>query len=467
MVTQLIKCSNNLALPPVEKKIFIDLDLKITQIKKHLRDEFNLDHTKFVIFFEDNTKWNRLNDSDIPSKFGFRGDIKQIDIKKQIDLTNFYKKFKKNSSEIINYPYGVLHVSQLDAETTKQKLVDVTNSFLQQALDDPSNVSFSIPSRGGDNIGFDEDSELVLLGKQKIARQFRNLSSVKSVQQLTELMKILHEQLNRGIHSAKRDIYYQAVNIFEKQDTSDSLIEDIGAMLQVTRSSMNVTASAKGNVVGHIEFEEQGNYKDCTKQGNSVQISPNIDDYTKMQSDAEFVLVIEKDAVFNRLSEDKFYNYVPSILVTAKGQPDMATRMFLKKINDELNLPILAIMDADVYGFEILRVYSVGSKALSFEAANLAVPNIQWLGLLPSDLREDSGFGIPKDTHIKMTKSDERRIKLLLDEEFVKRKPKWREQIEILLQDGIKAEIQALNAQDPQYITNHYLPRKLEEGDFI
>ena len=52
MVTQLIKCSNNLALPPVEKKIFIDLDLKITQIKKHLRDEFNLDHTKFVIFFE-------------------------------------------------------------------------------------------------------------------------------------------------------------------------------------------------------------------------------------------------------------------------------------------------------------------------------------------------------------------------------------------------------------------------------
>ncbi len=92
-------------------------------------------------------------------------------------------------------------------------------------------------------------------------------------------------------------------------------------MLQVTRSSMNVTASAKGNVVGHIEFEEQGNYKDCTKQGNSVQISPNIDDYTKMQSDAEFVLVIEKDAVFNRLSEDKFYNYVPSILVTAKGQP--------------------------------------------------------------------------------------------------------------------------------------------------
>ena len=30
-----------------------------------------------------------------------------------------------------------------------------------------------------------------------------------------------------------------------------------------------------------------------------------------------------------------------------------------------------------------------------------------------------------------------------------------------------KAEIQALNAKDPQYITNQYLPAKLEAGDWI
>ena len=138
-----------------------------------------------------------------------------------------------------------------------------------------------------------------------------------------------------------------------------------------------------------------------------------------------------------------------------------------KKINDELKLPILAIMDADVYGFEILRVYSVGSKALSFESSNLAVPNIKWLGLLPSDLEEESGFGIPSSVHLKMTKGDEHRTKLLLEEEFVKRKPSWREQIQKLLDMRIKAEIQALNARDPQFITNHYLPYKLESGDFI
>ena len=216
-----------------------------------------------------------------------------------------------------------------------------------------------------------------------------------------------------------------------------------------------------------MQFKEKGDLIDCRAIGSGKAISPNIDDIEDLESDAEFCLVIEKDAIFNRLAEDHFYDYVPSILVTAKGQPDMATRQFLKKINDDLQLPILAIMDADPYGFEIMRVYSVGSKALSFESTHLAVPNIKWLGLLPSDLKPESGFDIPREALIKMTQKDIRRSKLMLEEEFVKRKPKWQEQLEILINTGYKAEIQALNARDPQFITNFYLPQKIETGDFI
>ena len=39
-----------------------------------------------------------------------------------------------------------------------------------------------------------------------------------------------------------------------------------------------------------------------------------------------FILVIEKDAVFQRLLEDSFSSLVPSVMVTGKGMPDMATR---------------------------------------------------------------------------------------------------------------------------------------------
>lgn len=47
---------------------------------------------------------------------------------------------------------------------------------------------------------------------------------------------------------------------------------------------------------------------------------------TDIQSDALFILLVEKDAAFMRLAEDRFYNAYPCIIITAKGQPDVATR---------------------------------------------------------------------------------------------------------------------------------------------
>ena len=45
-----------------------------------------------------------------------------------------------------------------------------------------------------------------------------------------------------------------------------------------------------------------------------------------IQSDALFILLVEKDAAFMRLAEDRFYNSYPCIILTAKGQPDVASR---------------------------------------------------------------------------------------------------------------------------------------------
>ena len=48
-----------------------------------------------------------------------------------------------------------------------------------------------------------------------------------------------------------------------------------------------------------------------------------------LQSDALFILLVEKDAAFMRLAEDRFYNTYPCIILTAKGQPDVASRYML------------------------------------------------------------------------------------------------------------------------------------------
>jgi meiotic recombination protein SPO11 len=47
---------------------------------------------------------------------------------------------------------------------------------------------------------------------------------------------------------------------------------------------------------------------------------------SNVQSDALFILLVEKDAAFMRLAEDRFYQTYPCIIITAKGQPDVASR---------------------------------------------------------------------------------------------------------------------------------------------
>ena len=48
------------------------------------------------------------------------------------------------------------------------------------------------------------------------------------------------------------------------------------------------------------------------------------------------VVVIEKDAIFQRLLDDRFAEQTRSILVTAKGVPDRATRAFLHALTTRL-----------------------------------------------------------------------------------------------------------------------------------
>jgi meiotic recombination protein SPO11 len=47
-------------------------------------------------------------------------------------------------------------------------------------------------------------------------------------------------------------------------------------------------------------------------------IPPNIDKVANLVSDAKFVLLVEKDAAFMRLAEDRFYNRFPCVIITVR-----------------------------------------------------------------------------------------------------------------------------------------------------
>jgi len=203
---------------------------------------------------------------------------------------------------------------------------------------------------------------------------------------------------------------------------------------------------------------------DCSTNPH-LDASPSLTvDRSDYDKPAEFILLVEKDAAFQRLAEDRFYNTYPCIIITGKGEADLATRMFLRRVKDALNIPVLGLFDSDAHGLKILSVYMQGSEAMSHDSANLATPDIKWLGVRPSDLNK---YNVPQDCRLDLTEHDVKFASSLLKKEYVIKRKAWVKELEKMLEQKEKAEIQAFTSKGFQYLTEVYLPRKLKEGDWV
>jgi meiotic recombination protein SPO11 len=142
--------------------------------------------------------------------------------------------------------------------------------------------------------------------------------------------------------------------------------------------------------------------------------------------------------------------------MTAKGQPDVATRMFLSRVTSELHIPVLGLVDSDPYGLKILSVYMSGSKNMSYDSASLTTPDIKWLGLRPSDLDK---YDLPDQCRLDMTENDIKTGKELLKEEFIMKNPAWVKEIEIMVRSSTEDDLLMY------YLVAHSLVRSLARSN--
>lgn len=360
-------------------------------------------------------------------------------------------------------PEKVVQVDEATTMDTQNRIHMLTESILEQILT-TGKPSFEIPSRSSSNIVWDEVRDLLLLGDKVVKRPFHSLASVLDATRLMRLIEIVNEILIKNIHATKREIYYHDVDLFEDQKYSDKIIEDFSAMLKVIRNSTHIVASAKGACIGRLKIRDSGDEIDLERGSGGWSISPLLDRIEIVESDAEFILVVEKDAALIRLSEAKWWNDYPCIVLTGKGSADIATRMFLRMLAKELDLPCFCLVDSDPYGHYIYSVYLRGSKRLGYESPFLATPNLKLLGVLSRDLDQ---YSIPDNCRLRMSKADIKRTEEMKKEPFVQKNLNWLEDLELMLQKKRKAEIQAFSSHGFDYITDIYLPTKLSTGDWI
>lgn len=85
-------------------------------------------------------------------------------------------------------------------------------------------------------------------------------------------------------------------------------------------------------VVGDLRYKVNGCVVDCSNTVTfGISIPAIFKEISDISSNARMILVIEKHTIFVKLAQRGFHKATRSILITGRGQPDMAIMFFLSK----------------------------------------------------------------------------------------------------------------------------------------
>lgn len=358
-------------------------------------------------------------------------------------------------------------------ERTTGKLVRLAGDVLRQ-VQQRQGPTIAIRSRTLANTYYDERRKIVKLGDEKTERAFFNMSMAKKFMQTFLVAGACKELVESGKTTSIRDLYYMTkhtlggtkLNTFDDQSESDPIIEDLEVTADALREELHLYAKSAGSIAGAMTVVDSGDTIDLRRMGSSGWTVPSIVEPENLQfkkHEAEFVLLLEKDAVWRRFNEDKFWKTHNCLIVHGGGQPPRGVRRLLRRLNEELGLPVYVLVDNDPWGFYIYSVIKQGSINLAYESMRMAVPSAKFVGLSAYDREK---YDLPDNVTIALQDNDVSRARQMLEYKWFD-KPKWHREINYMLKSGVKLELEALSAKGISFITEQYVPRKLSEKDWL
>ena len=328
-----------------------------------------------------------------------------------------------------------------------------------------------IPQRGIGNVDFDSTTNLLTMGDKMSSRSFFNVAHTKKFLQTMLIASKCRDFVARGKTASIRELYYQLKhtisgtkeNTFDDQSESDPLIVDLETSLEVLREELHLKADDKGTLIGNIVIEDSGDIIDCSKLGRSGLAIPSIiEHYNFKKVNADYVLVIETGAMFDRLVEEKYHLNNNCIMVSTKGQAARGCRRLINRLHNEQNLPIIVFTDGDPWGYYIYSVLKAGSMALAHESARLGTPGARFVGMTMTDV---DAYGLENVTE-KLKDVDKKRIEELLNYPWFQKK-EWVFQLKLMKKKGVRIEQQALASKSLEFVAEEYLPEKIASGRLL
>ncbi len=358
-------------------------------------------------------------------------------------------------------------------EKTLSKIEKLATDTLK-AVEKGLNPTVNIRTRALSNVAFNEKKRIIELGDKMQGREFFNTNMARKFMQTFLVANGAKTLIHEGKTISIRQMFYMTKhtlrgtdeNTFEDQSESDPIIEDLEVTIDALREELHLFANKRGLVVGNLTVNDAGDEIDLTKMGRGGWGIPSIcepDQLKFVRSKAEFVLVVEKQAVWHRLNEDRFWEKHKCVLMTSEGQAARGARRLLQRLATELKVPIYILVDNDPWGLYIYSVLKQGSINLAYESMRMAVPGVRFMGMSAFDYKK---YSLTREVQIKLTKEDIARAEQMKKYPWFAAK-QWQKEIDETLKNGFKMEVDALLTKYISFITDEYIPKKLKDKDFL
>ncbi|MCH2137782.1 MAG: DNA topoisomerase IV subunit A [Phycisphaerales bacterium] len=335
--------------------------------------------------------------------------------------------------------------------------------------------SMDIPLRTVSNMNWNKRKRILEMGDATQTRELFNVGQARKFMQSLLLAKGCKDLIKAEKTLSLRGMYYMSLHTiegtkektFNDQSESDTVLEDLEVGLGGLREELHVFAKKRGTMVGNITIVDNGDEINCRRMGTGGYAIPSICEPSVMQfkeCDAKFVLHVEKDTVWSRFNEDRFWEKHNCILTEGSGQPPRGVRRLLHRLNKELGLPVYCLLDCDPWGHYIYSVIKQGSINLAFESERMAIPDAKFMGIRAEDYDR---CDLSADVRIALNDRDVTRARQIADYPWFKDKRPWQKEIKKLLTNGFKMEVESLITKDISYVTETYVPERLKAKDFL
>jgi DNA topoisomerase-6 subunit A len=368
---------------------------------------------------------------------------------------------------------AAVKLSDRDKKTLRD-LVSLADRIVSDA-DKKRDPYLDIPARTLSNIKYNKTKRFLEMGSNSNRRQLFNLSQAKVYMQSLLVASGSKRLIDEGKTTSLRGLYYMLKHsiegtkeeTFDDQTQSDTIIEDMEVTLNSMREELHLYAKNAGSMVGNITLTDTGDEIDCSRMGSGGYSIPSIVEPEVVQfgkCTAKFILHVEKDTVWRRFNEDKFWKTHNCILTHGGGQPPRGVRRLLYRLHNELKLPVYCLLDNDPWGYYIYSVLKQGSINLAYESKRMAIPDAKFLGIRSRDYERCE---LSPSVKINLNDTDIKRAKQIANYPWFEHKKPWQKEIEQMLKNGFKLEVESLISKDISYVTEVYTPERLKEQDWL